>query len=1598
MSSRIALSRLIIVGVAIATCFALLSQGITREVPYGGMSGTVRMKENGKLLPNARVLLRPDIDWSLYDESKVKPEERLRSYATETDEDGFFRLSNVRAGKYLLEVYGDVHRVQDIPIEVAEGKPTSEDVELEPSDPYLEVYASQHVFTPGEGVEFNLHGFTKTEDSNIKVYSLPFAKVLASNGLRTLLQSFRNRWNNTGIEPSKAGKLVSELKKANSGRDIEGVFRMPVKFGELNEGLYWVECSAEKMQRGTWFVVSKIGLITKLAQGQQQCFVADLKSGKPISGATISTGKGEAAIERGKTNADGMYAYAVTKGAQSTEVTIAQSGKSWAVADNYIQSEDGAGQVTTFLYSDRPVYRPGDTVEFKGIARRLNGKDYEVVASTPVDVTVRDEDNNILTKYTTTTNDMGSFSGKFSTNKEMAPGSYYVETSISGRTSSMDVTLAAYRKPTYQIKVTPEKELYTYGDKIRMVVQVEYYFGGPVVGAEVDASISRATTWSYLGESGEEDDDYYDDYSEEYDGGYSYGGEYFTDAKAVTDENGRAIIEFDSKSEEDEKRPPSEYDFEYNMIASVSDAGGKYFEGNGSVKVTRGAFNLWATTDSYVVKKGDAVSYEIKATDNLTGKPIAGQEITAKFGYTYWDRHDSGFRQQAYQKITTDAAGKAVVQFTPKTSGSYELHIEGTDQAGNIVQSTDWIWVTGGDYSVDSYQPTEDLYLKLDKKQYSPGQTAKALIRTNKTGVAALLTIEGDELYESKVVYLDKPVVTVDIPVLQRHSPNVYVSVCFIRDKKFYSRTRRLAVDLGVNKLDIQVSTDKPSYLPGETVNYTIQTKTTDGKPVPADVSLGVVDESVYAIASDRTNIVSSFYPKRYNDVSTSYSFPEVYLDGGDKAPSSIQIRRKFRDTAAWAPFVRTKADGLAKVAIKLPDNLTSWRATAVGITAKTAVGQTTQNVLARKPLMVRLEAPAFWVQSDQQRLVAAVTNDSGKDADVNLDIQAEGAKLSGELKQKQFIRAGETRAFEWEVEVPTSGEAKFVARTWIDSSINDGVELKVPILPHAREFVDYAAGALGVDTKTTFVLKQGYDPNMGGLTVALSPSLGSTVYQSLEYLADFPYGCVEQTLSRFVPSLVAASISRSKGQQLPARFEKVDEWVAEGMSRIQRFQHSDGGWGWWEFDESSPYLTSMVLEAMDTAHKGGYSVNDNMLKRGVEWATKYLSSPMPKVEKDKKGNITNQYLIDSERRERLYLCYALSLHGVDKPVADFLAQYSISTLNSVDAANVALAYHTLGSGYEGKTTQAYERMMQQGNETPSILTWKEDYWGRETTGRALFAMTAIRPDDPRTSKVVVGLMLARRNNYWYSTRDTNFILMGMMNVWKKQQEEMPNMDVTVLVNGRDVGKLHIDQKFWMTPIQSLKVPPSALQQGENTVQLKPSGPGTCYYTASLKQYVYQKELGQLSMDKGFTVTRNYYRIVPQKMEDGSYELVPDKNPIDTLNRGDLVYCVVTVKTDDYREYLIVEDPLPSNCIVTDREVAEDSEEWYRYAWYDKLVIRDDKIAFFERYVMPGEHKFTYTLRAETPGKANVLPTIAYNMYDTEKFASSAENRLEVRR
>ncbi|HWA84301.1 MAG TPA: MG2 domain-containing protein, partial [Fimbriimonadaceae bacterium] len=392
--------RLLSLLLGIAVCIGLLSASVTQEVARGSLHGFVTMSENGKHLPKAWVTIElvggGEETANRDDNGEFQPIIRHERtiHRFRSDKSGEIKAPNLATGVYTVTVTSRAHDSKRRSLLVEEGQDLdiSNLLTVDPKDPDLQLYASQRVFAPGDTPSFEIHGFDPADKAVVHYYKLDLGKIVSKGGLSTLLYSFSRPGNEGGSDPSKSAVSTGQFDKPLVSKDIEGVFVEPISLPKLDEGFYYVTCNVGDQSKATYLNVSTIGLVTKTAKSDSLCFVSDLTTGKPISGAAIEEPGGSGLRTVARTDRSGLARITVPNSDAKKALVVATYGKSQAVVDFDNENEFGDDKARIFIYSDRPIYRPGDTVQFKGIVRQLHDLKYSLPPSGTVNVEVLDSD------------------------------------------------------------------------------------------------------------------------------------------------------------------------------------------------------------------------------------------------------------------------------------------------------------------------------------------------------------------------------------------------------------------------------------------------------------------------------------------------------------------------------------------------------------------------------------------------------------------------------------------------------------------------------------------------------------------------------------------------------------------------------------------------------------------------------------------------------------------------------------------------------------------------------------------------------------------------------------------------------------------------------------------------------------------------------------------------------------------------------------------------------------------------------------------------------------------------------------------------------
>lgn len=1548
---------------ATAVFGAVWSFSVAAEVPVGGLKGQAMMMPAVKALPHAEVVLYPDFD---------VPEGSRSTWVTKTDDQGRFSFKGLPTGLYTVNVYGKAFRNQrENMVLVKEGKTEDINVALTRPDSELDLHANQRVFLPTEPVTVTLSGYTNEANARFEVSQVPYNSVFSQKSPENLVRSLTANKNDS--DPGKTAGLLPYRSEARAlaRKDIEGHFVEQIELKELPQGLYLVKATVGKESKYSWVTVTTIALVTKAKGGKGLGFVTDLSSGKPVAGAQLSVMSGSGLRPLSKTSADGVATF--DGGPQSGDlmVLVADANGARAFTWSY-PGEQQQGRTVLWAQTDRPVYRPGDTVNYKVVGRDMVGDQYNLPTG-ELEVQVVDPDETVVKTDRLTFSADGTAHGSFKTDPQALPQAYQLRMSHGDSSETSWVSLVSYRKPEFRVTVVPQRKTYVRGETASFEIRAESYTGEPVPGLTVSGSLYERADWS---RSPFDSEEYYDD--EDYESDYL--GDYVQAVEGTTDEQGVLVVKVPTGKSVTETQFTT--DAVFSLEADVGDASGRTSTGRGSCQVFRGLYDLRIESDRNIVDPGAPVTLTVKGVLNADKTPVSGVTATIEYGHHRWSKSKSTFIVDGKQDVTLNAQGEASVTVKPDVKGEFEARVSARDQKGNQIEDEVWVWVETGGGQWNG--PVEDISIVLDKKLYKPSETAKVLIRTAHPGGTALVTVEAETVLWSKTVALDSNTKVVDLDGLSQYAPNAQVSIAYVRDKEFYSDSRNLRVDLVEKRLNVQVTSDRKEVHPGESVVYTVKTSDDQGRPVSANVALGVVDESIFAIAEDTNDPLKVFYPRRWSSVQTAYSFPVLYLDGEDKNPVAVRVRKDFHDTAYWAPEVVTDSSGVAKVSVKLPDNLTEWRATATAFTHDTRIGKSRSGLVSKLDLMARWSLPMFLVEGDTQTVSVRLSNTTDRPLTLELKAESTNAKLSdGATSGTVKVPPRGSVQESWTVTAGDVGSAKFKVTAFEQNGqAKDAEEKTVPILVRGRK----ETSSFVASTSDRASVSLDISPNAVAATlrIKVSPTLLGSLVQALPSLIDYPYGCTEQTMSRFVPAVLVSRLMSQTGYHDPVSEARLPQIVRDSLVRVKRLQTGDGGWGWWEYDPPDEWMTAYVLEGLWRVRAAGVDVSAIDIDRALEWSEKRIkdSALVPKLPG-----------MDNAVSDRVALACSVLLFRKSEVALTTLFQHALT--NKASTASLATAVTTLKrTGFAPeKLPRLYQLLLSRAEETRDTMHWPDTGW-YEGTGTALEALAVMEPDSTRVEKAFRYLQASRRGDSWTSTRDTARILVSATSYLAKTKELAVDEDVNVQVNGRTVLNRRFSRSDLTASPATVTIPLSGLNKGSNAISVTGKGTGRIYLSAELTQDV-RLDQATARATPDFTFERAFYRSTPRRLEDGTLRLVVGNRPVESAQTGEVLRCRITVTAKRPLSNIIAEVPVPSNMRILEDEEPLDGATWDW--WWSRSVFTDDRAVFFGDVEAGKPQVIEFAVRAESPGRCCVLPASLYRMYQPDDKAWTSSGFFEVK-
>lgn len=1284
---------------------------------------------------------------------------------------------------------------------------------------------------------------------------------------------------------------------------------------------------------------SKSVLNKTIATENNLYWVSDNKTLAPVNGATVVqfVGGGTVAFARkatGFTNTEGVARVSVHADMIGA---VIRSGLDSAVVTDWADTLAGAGDARnasrTYIYTDRPIYRPGHTVHIRGIDRVGFDGDYEVWNQDQVPLEVFDSQGNRVYETNLAVSEYGTFDTEFEIPADAPLGTYRMEAFGQGSWFSVE----EYVPAAFKLEAETNQEEFINGDTMKLAVQADYYFGVPLSEGTVTYSVTAQ-------------DYYFDRYTDEYfNFGRSwyycyycgYGDDFLFRGETTLNENGRAVIERELKLTDFFDDVESEGSKLVTVSITTKDINGRSVSMQKSFIVHKGEFYIGAKTDQYYTSVNTPLTLRVKTVDPQ-GQPLALKNIDRTVYKVNWETFkrqevDGGFYYRSEKKleeissesIKTDDRGDYSGDLTFAEEGQYEVHVTKTDERGNKIKTVSNVYIYGSRSISVPPNNNYELDIEVEKTDLEVGDTASMLIKSPYNTAKVLITAERGTVYDYWIADVKGGLYLHEFPIKSGYAPNVYVSALLLSpDPEVKYGSVHYTIGNTENELAVEVRSNKTHYLPGEEVTLQVETRDHTGRLVPAEVSLAVADLSVLALKGNpKKNPALFFYDGFPLSVTTASNIKNILYEvdiplgtkgGGGADPDDLSKKKRgvFKDTAFWEAAVVTDQNGQATVSFTLPDNLTTWQIEGLGVTKDTKLGVDYAEFTTKKDLMAVPLKPRFVVPGDRFSLGAKVFNQTDKGTTVKVKLESDTLTFTNGQEESVFINQGETKTIYFDVEAPNSikaGSHNFTF-TASDDTFEDSVEQVIPITPNTT----YETVATANFTKDERAVEYLYVPEEvvsgeGGLTINANATMAVFMTEALNYMVTYPYGCSEQLASSL--STIGTLTSALTLPNVAGEFETieyngvtytVDTVVKNGLAKVYEAQTLGGGFAYYKGLRQNLSLTMHVVTALTDLQAAGFEVREDVLRR----AAAYIEAETKRVYAEYPANsqetvVLAEYVLrivnggkDTSLTKIVESLIADKAFLNEKISSMSLAYLSILTADGFSRSSRSQVYDALKNRIDIDGRGAYLTSAKTANysyfETPV-----------KNTALLLKAFTAHEDEHPAMANVLRWLLAARDNRgVWGGTHNTFVVIDGMVDYLEWQHETESHFTLRGLLDGVEIfgyefNPSNVFETFThFTPIDKFarqELLPLVLER-ENLNDRQ----NNLYYDMTLKYFLPAESLPP--RDEGITIERGLYQLDDAREE----------NPVGSAVVGEVVKGKLTITIPDHYSHVAIEDIIPA--------------------------------------------------------------------------------------
>lgn len=1304
-----------------------------------------------------------------------------------------------------------------------------------------------------------------------------------------------------------------------------------------------------------------------------------------------------------------------------------------------------------FLFSDRGIYRPGETLTFRGMDwKQKLGVFTPYSGSYSISILKNEGWNEKeVTSWNGETSESGGFFGTYDISKDMEPGYYTIRYERGDVKEDEVFQIAHFRRLNFQVLLKRPDRLFFLGDTVSVPLEASYLAGGVLSEGKLSyfwtrepvrfrPSKDRWKSWEF-GPKGWE------------------GEKVLSSNEHELNPRGTFNLEVDTADSNLAGMP-----YRYVVEGTVQDIDRQSISAATSVIVHPAAYYIGARTGGNTktdrwprfvpIDREILFSFAKVGVDGtLRVEPGECEVELIKGSYTAIQQSGVGNRINTRYEWVEESLqrervkwknGYSEFSYTPEESGNYRLRITDRDDKEREIITDISFYASGGSWV--GWTGQEDITLEVEQNLYFPGDTARILVKSPLSKGRYLMTIEREGILEERLIDLSSADPIIEISLKEEWVPVMYVTLAgFIsrtakpQSDSDFDRPRAIFGAAAINistksrELDIEVSSDKAVYLPGDKGEVTVRVSS-NGMPVPdAEVTYLAVDRGILDIINYHIpDPVRYFYdvdnfdmygegddsrrflmaPVNYEasnlseeDGNRSRSLSEASnLIGGNEVENKLQRRENFAPLAVFKPFLITDQNGEIRIPIEWPDTLTTYRSTAIALKGQ-KIGYSEDELYIKNPINVNTTLPRQMRVRDTSLAGVVLSNVGDRDYEVTVKIRSDRIGLPGTVEKSVIVAAGKSYEIPFVLEAKTAGEGEIVFTInseVLNEELVDTMLVEAPIIKESFT-------STGIVAKEESVMEEGLlipsaiGEGYGSIKLSLDSSQAPFLREQLRTLsAHRNFNFTFDYLYAAAPGIIAPEVTTLMGEN----FEKDSKRNLENFLKIASHrQMPDGGINSSErfFSGHSDYYCSLVtLHMLQILKQQGR-----------------LKNKGPKLG-ELKGYISLESSKNASLYYQLYSHYVMSLGGdFDRNRTDELVAYE-------DELGIS-GYGLIGAIYqlEGRRRDArkiYNNMRNFVSIGTRGIDIRETYESRfyfdsgyQQLSHLLRLGIMIEENPEMIRRYTFSLDIQKGPRNWINPQDRLWMAIALNDLLQEEKPEKTNFTGRVLLENRTL----MEDSFSglsENPAETAfglfdQIIPLIGQNELKSLQFRKEGTGTLFYAATLS-YALPNEVAP-ARDEGLSL---YTRI---ETLDG--DLIEEN----TLDLGETYRMRVILSTSKTRGYVNLSVPIPSGAEIVDpsfsvsssyfNQGGSQSESWKRETEYgDEIevyeggylhpirpnqLIYNNEIRYSWSSMYYGQREITFLFRCTTPGIYPTPPASANLLFEPEVFGRDRGRLIFVR-